>query len=266
MAKNQPKVVILCGGKGTRLKEETEFRPKHLVSIGGVPILLHIMKTYAHYGFKEFVLCLGYKKEMIKNYFLNFAEMNNDFSIDFSKKNNKGITYYGKETLRNWRITFVDTGEEVQTGARIYKVRDYIGKDSDFLLTYGDGVADINIKDLFYYHKKANKIGTVTGVHSASVFGLIEHSNGIVKTFREKPKIEDVISGGFFAFKSQIFDYIDPDDSCVFEDKPLKKLAKEGELSLYKHDGFWYCMDTQKHVNFLNDLCDSGRAPWQVWK
>ena len=193
------KVVILCGGKGTRLKEETEFRPKPLVRIGEMPIIWHIMKIYSYYGYKDFIVCLGYKGEMIREYFLNFEEMTNDFTLFLGTgKRSKKILHHHKRKPENWRITFVDTGQEAQTGTRVYRIRKFIQKGEDFFLTYGDGVADIDIKALYAHHKKMNKVLTVSGVHSLSVFGLIEHSKGLVKTFREKPKLEDVISGGFF--------------------------------------------------------------------
>lgn len=262
------KVVILCGGRGTRLNEETEFRPKPLVQIGNMPILWHIMKIYSHFGFRNFILCLGYKGGMIKDYFLNFQEMVHDFTLDFHIKNSskRSITYDSTSNLEDWKITFVDTGPEAQTGTRIYRIRDYINKNEDFLLTYGDGIADINIDRLLKYHRKMKKTVTVSGVHSLSVFGLIEEENGLVKTFREKPKIEDIISGGFFVCTKKVFNYLDNTESCIFEDKPMKSLAKKKELALYKHEGFWYCMDNQKHVDELNRMWLSGKPPWRIWK
>ena len=262
-----PKVVILCGGKGTRLRdlrEETEFSPKPLVPIGPMPVLWHIMKTYSHYGFKDFILCLGYKGEMIKDYFLNFEEMTNDFTLDLRSKN-KRVVYHKKESLENWRITFVDTGAEAQTGARVYRIRDFVKDDKEFLLTYSDGVADIDMRKLLSYHREKNKILTVSGVRTASAFGLIEHKNGLVKTFREKPKTQDVISGGVFVCKNAIFTYLEDDDRCVFEDKPMKRLAEQSQLALYQHEGFWSCMDTRKHVDELNRIWQTGKVPWRVW-
>lgn len=259
------KVVILCGGKGTRLREETEFRPKPLVKIGNMPILWHIMKTYSYYGYNDFILCLGYKGDMIKDYFLNFEEMTNDFTLSL-RSNTKKIVHHNTSHLEDWRITFVDTGQEAQTGARIARIKDYLPKNQPFFLTYGDGVSDIPIAKLMQFHKESRKIATVAGVHSISVFGLIEHNNGLVKTFREKPMLEDIISGGYFVANTSLFDYVQDRDDCVFEDKPLKQLVKDKELALYKHNGFWYCMDTQKHVEELNRIWQSGKAPWQVWK
>lgn len=263
-AGSKPKVVILCGGIGTRLKEETEFRPKPLVRIGTMPILWHIMKIYSHYGFNEFILCLGYKGEMIKNYFLNFEELSNDFSLNLRSKDEK-ITHRRAEALENWKITFVDTGQESQTGTRIHRIKEYVEDDDEFFLTYGDGVADINILELLKHHRKMNKSITVSGVHPISVFGLIEYKDGLVKTFREKPRIDDVISGGFFVCTPKIFKYLNDSDDCIFENKPLKTLAKKKELSLYRHEDFWYCMDTHKHVDELNKLWNSKKAPWKIW-
>lgn len=257
------KVVILCGGIGARLKEETEFRPKPLVKVGEMPVLWHVMKIYSHFGFKDFILCLGYKGEMIKEYFLNFEAMTNDFTLNLRKK--PRIKLYDKSPLEDWKITFVDTGQTAQTGARIMKIKKYIGTNKDFLLTYGDGVSNVDIKQLVAYHRKMNKTVTVTGVHSTSVFGLIEPKNGLVKTFREKPKLQDIISGGFFVCNSSVFQYLSDNDACVFEDKPLRTLAKNNDLALYQHGGFWYAMDTQKHVNHLNELWESGNPPWKIW-
>ncbi len=262
-----PKVVILCGGRGTRLKEETEFRPKPLVRVGGMPILWHIMKIYSHFGFRDFILCLGYKGEMIREYFLNFEEMTNNFTLDLRAKNRgkKRIIHHSKTPLEDWKITFVDTGQEAQTGARIYRIREHVDNDKDFFLTYGDGVADIDLHMLLAYHRTMKKPVTVTGVHSRSVFGLIEHERGLVRTFREKPKLVDVISGGFFVCTPEVFGYLNNEDSFIFEDKPLKTLARKKRLALFTHEGFWYCMDNQKHVDELNRLWFSGKAPWKIW-
>lgn len=258
------KVVILCGGKGTRLREETEFRPKPLIHIGDMPILWHIMKTYSFYGYNDFILCLGYKGEMIKKYFLYFEELTNDFTLHLRSQETR-ITHHNTGPLENWHITFVDTGQEAQTGARIAKIRKYIGSDDYFLLTYGDGVANINLDALIDHHKKMDKVLTVTGVHSMSVFGILKHKDGLVKSFREKPKIDDTISGGYFVCSNKVFDYLSEDDACIFEDKPMKRLAREQQLAMYQHDGFWYCMDTHKHYEELNAIWQKGEAPWKVW-
>lgn len=261
------KVVILCGGTGTRLREETEFRPKPLVKIGEMPILWHIMKIYSYYGYTDFILCLGYKGEMIKEYFLNFEELTNDFTLELRAREKNGIriAHHNNSHLEDWKITFVDTGQETQTGTRINRIHKYVKDEKEFFLTYGDGVADININNLLRHHKKMGKTATITGVHTMSVFGLLEYQNGLVKTFREKPKTDDMISGGFFVCTPKIFAYLNNSDTCIFEDKPLKTLARKKELALYKHEGFWYCMDTQKHVNELNKLWSLGKAPWKIW-
>jgi len=261
--KHKPKVVILCGGRGTRMEEETEVRPKPMVEIGGRPILWHIMKIYAHYGFDEFVLCLGYKGRLIKEYFLNYEAMNSDFTL---KLGSNDFVFYNRSREKNWQITFVDTGENAQTGARVKRIEKYIDGDL-FMLTYGDGVADIDIKKLFNFHIKHGKIGTVTGVHPSSRFGeLIIKSNQVIK-FGEKPQIkEGFINGGFFVFRREFFKYLKDDDNCFMEKEPLEKLAEDGELKVYLHEGFWQCMDTRRELDILNKLWASGSPPWKVWE
>jgi glucose-1-phosphate cytidylyltransferase len=261
------KCVILCGGKGTRMKEETEFKPKPMVNIGKMPILWHIMKIYAHYGVKEFILCLGYKGEIIKNYFLKHQELNNDFTLDFSSgRENATIIHGNPKNIDNWKITFMNTGEENMTGSRIAQIKDYIGEDEDFFLTYGDGLSDININDLYNFHKSNGKIATLAAVQPNSYFGVIEIENGLVKSFQEKPMLECIINGGFFVCNRKIFDYLDKDPSCVFEQEPLKKLAEDKELVPFIHKGFWFAMDTQKHAETLNKMLESGNAHWIVWE
>lgn len=257
------KVVILCGGKGTRLKEETEFRPKPMVEIGGKPILWHIMKIFANYGFCDFIICLGYKGNQIKQYFLNYEAMNSDFTINLGNFNK--IIFHNSHLEKDWSITLADTGEEAMTGARVKRIQKYVSEDN-FMLTYGDGVADINIQNLFNFHKNHGKIGTVTGVHPASRFGeMILDRNKVLK-FYEKPQImKDLISGGFFIFKREFFDYLDEQDSCVLEKDALEKLARDGELMLYPHNGFWQCVDTYRELELLNGLWKSENPPWKVW-
>ncbi len=255
------KVVILCGGMGTRLKEETEFRPKPLVHIGAFPILWHIMKHYSHYGFNDFVLCLGYKGEMIKEYFLNYGWMSNDFTLNLGK--GKGQLSNHTDNTENWNITFADTGDTTQTGGRIKKIEKHI-KEDNFLATYGDGVSNVDIKRLIGFHKEKNKIGTLTGVHPWSKYGTVHtDKNGIITKFTEKPMLKDVINGGFFVFKKDIFDYLD--NECMLEKEPFEKLAQEKQLTLFKHDGFWHCMDTYKDFQELNAIWEKGNAPWNIW-
>ncbi len=257
------KVVILCGGLGTRLRGETEFRPKPLVEIGNKPILWHIMKIYSHYGFKDFILCLGYKGEMIKEYFLNYTFRNNDFTIKLDV-NNKILLH--NKNYEGWTVTLVDTGQNAQTGARIKRIEKYITEDL-FMVTYGDGVANINIRHLVKFHKKHGKIGTVTGVHPSSRFGeLVIKSNQVIE-FSEKPQIrEGFINGGFFVFNKKFFQYLKDDDNCYLEREPLEKLAKDGQLYAYLHHGFWQCMDTQRELEILQQLWSSEKCPWKVWE
>lgn len=258
-----PKVVILCGGRGTRLREETEFIPKPLVRIGNMPILWHIMKIYSHYGFNDFILCLGYKGDLIKQFFIDFSWMANDFTINLSS--NKKNIIYNADNKADWNITFAYTGEDTETGGRIKKIEKYVGDDY-FLATYGDGVADINIKNLIKTHKEKDKIVTVTASHPTSRFGTLEiDANDIVTSFREKPITKDWVSSGFFVFKRKIFDYLDDNDGCILERKPFETLTKERQKSVYKHEGFYMGMDTYKEVKMLNDCWNSGKAPWKIW-
>lgn len=257
------KVVILCGGKGTRLREETEFRPKPMVKIGEKPILWHIMKIYAYYGFKDFVICLGYKGDMIKEYFLNYGIMNNDFTIDMANEGNLEI-YNNKET-EDWRITLADTGEDSQTGARVKKIEKYIDGDT-FMLTYGDGVARIDIKDLLQFHQNHGKTGTMTGVHPSSRFGEFSVENNKITRFSEKPQTTaDLINGGFFVFNTDFFDYLSEDEDCIMEQDPLENLATDGGLMLYHNKDFWQCVDTYRELEHLNEYWKGKNPPWKVW-
>jgi len=262
------KCVILCGGKGTRMKEETEFKPKPMVKIGKMPILLHIMKTYSHYGVKEFILCLGYKGEMIKDYFLNHREINNDFTLDLSTVGKKGLitTHCDKKELDNWKITFVDTGQENMTGSRIAQIKNYIGDDEDFFLTYGDGLSNVNINSLYQFHKAKGKVATLTAVQPNSYFGIIKAKDGIVENFQEKPVLEYLINGGFFVCNKKIFDYLDTDPSCILEQGALQELTQNKELASFIHVDFWFAMDTYKHTEELNKMIESGNTPWRVWE
>ena len=257
------KVVILCGGKGTRLREETEFRPKPMVKIGEKPILWHIMKIYAYYGFKDFVICLGYKGDMIKEYFLNYGIMNNDFTIDMANEGNLDI-YNNKET-EDWRVTLADTGEDSQTGARVKKIEKYIDGDT-FMLTYGDGVARIDIKDLLQFHQNHGKTGTMTGVHPSSRFGEFSVENNKITRFSEKPQTTaDLINGGFFVFNTDFFDYLSEDEDCIMEQDPLENLATDGGLMLYHNKDFWQCVDTYRELEHLNEYWKGKNPPWKVW-
>jgi len=259
----QPKVVILCGGLGTRLKEETEYKPKPMVEIGNRPILWHVMKIYAHYGFKDFVLCLGYKGELIKEYFFNYDILNNDFTIKLGQE--KKITMHNSLEESDWNVTLADTGNSTLKGARLKKIEKYI-PDDVFMVTYGDGVGNINIKKLLDFHKQHGKIATVTGVRPPSLFGELVVEDNRALIFAEKPQASaGLINGGFFVLNRKIFDYLTDDDSCDFEKGPLEKIAADGELMVYSHDGSWVCMDTYRDVVYLNKEWVSGKASWKVW-
>jgi glucose-1-phosphate cytidylyltransferase len=256
------KVVILCGGMGTRLREETEFKPKPLVEIGGKPILWHIMKIYAYYGFKNFVLCLGYKGEMIKNYFLNYEVMNNDLTLELGK--NK-MEYHNSPEEDGWRITLANTGNKALTGARVKKIEKYIENDK-FMLTYGDGVSNIDINELLKFHLSHSKIGTVTGVRPSSRFGELLIKKDMVEEFSEKPQVEEgYINGGFFVFQNEFFDYLNENDDCNLEREPLEKLTLDKELMVYKHKSFWHCMDTYRDTLLLNELWNLN-PEWKIWR
>ncbi|MBM3156773.1 MAG: glucose-1-phosphate cytidylyltransferase [Chloroflexi bacterium] len=256
------KVVILCGGRGMRLNEETEFRPKPLIPVGGRPILWHIMKTYAHYGFRDFVLCLGYRGDMIREYFLNYEAMSNDFTIRLGQR--YSISYDDAHSEQDFHVTLADTGLETMTGGRIKRVEKYIGGDT-FMVTYGDGVADIDIGALVDFHRQHGRLATLTAVHPFSRFGILTmDNNSAVLHFAEKPQVEEWVSAGFFVFNRGVFDYLSGDD-CFLEREPLERLAHEGQLMAYKHEGFFYAMDTYRDYKFLNEMWDSGRTPWKVW-
>jgi glucose-1-phosphate cytidylyltransferase len=256
-------VVILCGGLGTRLREETEFRPKPMVEVGGRPILWHVMKSYAHYGFSDFVLCLGYRGNAIKDYFLNYEAMNNDFTMCLGERSR--IHYHGQHDEQNFRVTLADTGIDSMTGGRIRRIEKYIDGDT-FLLTYGDGVSDVNICSVVEFHKSHGRIATVTTVPTVSRFGMVELAReGQVLKFTEKPKTDGWMSAGYFVLDRQVFDYLGSDD-CIFEREPLERLASDGELMAYRHKGFFYAMDTYREYQHLNELWNRDAAPWRVWQ
>ena len=255
------KVVIFCGGKGTRMREETEYRPKPLVNVGGKPIIWHIMKTYAYYGFNEFILCVGYKGDMIKDYFMNIDWRNNDFTIDI-KNGEKHVKYHTKEE-ENWKVTIVDTGLETQTAGRLKKVEKYIDSDT-FMLTYGDGLCDVNINELIKFHELKGTVATLSGIHPTTAFGVIEKSDGIAKSFKEKPQLQGTINGGYMVLDKKVFDYI-PNYDCMFEEEPLKALTNDNQLAVYDYNGFWMAIDTFKDVEKVNKMCEESNCPWKVW-
>ena len=258
--KNIP-VVILCGGMGTRLREETEYKPKPMVEIGGRPILWHIMKIYANYGFTDFILCLGYKGSVIKEYFLSYEMMCNDCTVHLGKKNR--ITCQSNHTEQDFNITLIDTGLHTMTGGRIKRIEQYITTDK-FMVTYGDGLADVNIRELIKFHTSHGKVATLTATQPPSRFGILDlAANGKVNRFREKVGAE-WINGGFFVFNRQVFDYLDIE--CVLEQKTMEKLAQDSQLMAFAHEGFWMGMDTYREYEMLNAMWDSGTAPWKIWE
>ena len=263
MKQNIP-VVMLCGGIGTRLQEETEFKPKPMVNIGNRPILWHIMKIYAYYGFTRFILCLGYKGELIKEYFYHYELMNNDVTITLGS--NSSFKVHNSHDENDWGITLCNTGLKALKGARLKKIEKYIDADQ-FMVTYGDGVADINIGELLNFHTSHGKIATVTGVRPKFLkFGElnIQEDQGI--RLSEKPKYAgNYVNGGFFVFNRVFFDYLEERDDCELETEALGKISKKGELMAYKHDNFWACMDTIRDAEYLNDLWNKNQADWKVW-
>jgi glucose-1-phosphate cytidylyltransferase len=257
------KVAILCGGLGTRLREETEFRPKPMVEVGRRPILWHIMKTYAHYGFSEFVLCLGYRGNVIKEYFLNYEAMNNDFSISLGSGNS--VEPHGAHEEQGFRVTLADTGPDTMTGGRIKRIQRYIDGDT-FMVTYGDGLADVNITKLLDFHRAHGKLATMTAVHPVSRFGVVGiDDRQQVQTFVEKPRTDGWINAGYFVFHRRVFDHLTGGDGCIMEREPMARLAADGQLMAYPHDGFFFAMDTYRDFEALNKMWDSGDVPWKVW-
>lgn len=255
-------IFILCGGLGTRIKEETDFRPKPMVPIGKHPILWHIMHLYRRFGFKNFILCTGFKSEVIKSYFLNYSSMHSDFTVDLKSNN---LTVHSTYHDEDWSVTIAYTGEETMTGARLKIAAErYLGDAEEAGVTYGDGLTNANLHDEYMFHKSHGKMGTLLGVNPPSRFGEIRLENETIVEFNEKPEFKEKwINGGFFFFKRKFFeDYLSKKSDCVLEKAPLAKLAQEEELCMYKHKGFWACMDTQRDRDELNVLWNTGSAPW----
>lgn len=257
------KVVLLAGGFGTRISEESHLKPKPMIEIGGQPILWHIMKSYSYYGFNEFVICAGYKQHVIKEYFAEYYLHRSDITFDFSKDN--------KVTIHNnvaepWKVTIVDTGLNTMTGGRIKRIKEYVG-DEPFLLTYGDGVCDVNIKELVKFHTDNRKLVTMTAIQPGGRFGTLEiDKSNCIERFAEKRKEDGGwINGGFMVVEPQIFDYIEGDNT-TFEREPLERISNEKQLQAYKYDGFWQCMDTLRDKLYLEELLEKGKAPWKVWE
>jgi glucose-1-phosphate cytidylyltransferase len=259
------KVVILCGGYGTRIRDVADNIPKPMIPIGGYPILWHIMKYYASYKHSEFVLCLGYKSHAIKEFFLNYEAFTRDFTIGLGR--HESIEFHNDHGEADWKVTLAETGLNAMTGARVKKVERYVSDQKNFMLTYGDGVGDIDIDRLIAFHESHGRILTVTGVRPPGRFGeLVSQEDGRVTEFNEKPQASGGrISGGFFVCRREIFDYLDSDDGLLFEDRPMRRLVQDGEMMVYQHDGFWQPMDTHREYQLLNGLYESGKAPWMIW-
>lgn len=255
------KVVILAGGLGTRITEESHLRPKPMIEIGGQPILWHIMKYYSEFGFDEFIICLGYKQYIVKEYFADYFLHTSDITFDLAKNRMEVHNNYSEK----WRVTLVDTGLHTMTGGRIKRVKDYIGNE-DFLLTYGDGLSNVDLKSLVEFHKSHGKIGTITTVNIGQAKGVMTiGADGVVQSFREKSETDgSIINGGFMVMSPKIFDYLDGDET-IFEQEPLMRLVKEKELMSFYHDGFWQCMDTQREKQKLESLWEDKKAPWKIW-
>ena len=256
------KVVILAGGFGTRISEESHLKPKPMVEIGEQPILWHIMKYYSQFGFHEFVICLGYKQYVVKEYFADYFLHTSDVTFDLANNRMEVHNNYSEP----WRVTLVDTGLHTMTGGRIKRIRDYIG-DEPFLLTYGDGVSNVDLNALVEFHKKHGKTATITGVNVGQRLGVLEvDADGAIREFREKSDDDGkIINGGFMVMNPEVFDYIEG-DSTVFEKEPLENLAKDGQLMVFRHDGFWKCMDTQRDKQQLEKMWMEGNAPWKIWE
>jgi glucose-1-phosphate cytidylyltransferase len=259
------KVVILCGGKGTRLREETEYRPKPMVPVGGRPILWHIMKTYAHHGHKEFVLCLGYKGDMIKEFFRNYMWNTSDTTLMLGEK--PAVQFHDSHDEADWQVTLAETGENAMTAYRIRQIRRYIPAGEPFLLTYGDGLATIDINATVSAHRAAGKVCTVSAVHPAGRFGALRlNDSGGVQMFSEKPQYEEAyVNGGYMVCEHRLFDYLPDDPGVMLESQPMDDLVRDGPLHACRHEGFWQPMDTWQEMQYLNRLWAENKAPWKVW-
>jgi glucose-1-phosphate cytidylyltransferase len=259
------KVAILCGGYGTRIRDVSEDIPKPMIPIGGLPILWHIMKYYSHWKYNQFVLCLGYKGQVIKDFFLNYESHTRDFTIKLGST--KSVEYHNEHAESDWQITLADTGLDAMTGARVKRIEKYMSKEENFMLTYGDGVGNIDLDKLVQFHLEHGKILTVTGVRPPGRFGeLMNDSEGKVLEFNEKPQASGGrISGGFFVCRKELFKYLDNRENLVFEQEPMRQLVRDGQMMVYEHDGFWQPMDTYRDYSLLKGLSERGEAPWKVW-
>lgn len=255
--------VILCGGLGTRLREETEFKPKPMVEIGTRPILWHIMKSYRHYGCRDFILCLGYRGDVIRDYFVNYHRRNSDFAVSLGCGSVRTLS---EDLGEDWNVTLAETGTKTLTGLRIKRALKYVPGET-FFATYGDGIANVDLTKLLAHHRKTGRLATVTAVHPSSRFGELACEGDMVQSFREKPQVtEGWINGGFFVFERTAFDHLNGDDDMSLEQGVLESLANRDELAVYRHPGFWQCMDTAREMQLLNEMWASGQAPWQEWQ
>lgn len=258
---NNMKVIILAGGYGTRISEESQFKPKPMIEIGGMPIIWHIMKEFSSYGYNDFVICAGYKQDYIKKWFRDYSLITSDVTFDFSNKNN--ITIHSKKT-EPWKVTVIDTGLSTQTGGRVKRVKDYVGNEP-FILTYGDAVSDLDINELVKFHKNHGKLATVSVYNFGQNKGVLEVKNGKVKAFREKSDLDgDLINIGYMVLEPEFFDYIDG-DSTILEKDPMARLIKDNQLMAFIHKGFWQCMDTLREKEKLENMWDGNNAPWKIW-
>lgn len=258
------KVVILCGGLGTRIRDVSEHIPKPMITVGELPILWHIMKYYSYWGHNKFILCLGYKGQVIKDYFLNYEAHTRDFTLKLGAT--PSVVFHNSHAETNWEVTFAETGLDAMTGTRVKRVQKYVNEET-FMLTYGDGVGNINIENLLKFHYSHGKILTVTGVRPPGRFGeIVSDPSGRITEFNEKPQASGgLISGGFFVCQYKLFQYLENIEKLVFEEKPMRQLVQDGEMMVYPHEGFWQPMDTYRDYTYLNGLVSKGTAPWVVW-
>lgn len=259
------KVAIFCGGRGTRFREVSDVIPKPMAPIGSRPILWHIMKIYSAWGYNEFVLLLGYKGDYIREFFLNFAAYTTDVTVDLNRNGADRLTFHGK-TAEPWRVTLVDTGEDAMTGARLWRARQYLEPEGSFCATYGDGVGNIDLGALIRFHKSHGKVGTLTGVHPPGRFGELVVKDSVISKFNEKPEFSGgYLNGGFFVFNAAVFErYLNEREDLILEQEPLQRMAADGQLMMYQHDGFWHHMDTPYEFDVLNNIWKTGKAPWRV--
>lgn len=256
------KAVLLAGGLGTRMREETEFRPKPMVEVGGRPVLWHIMKILSTHGIKDFIIAAGYKSEFIKNYFFNYGATNTDFTLTLGKRDS--IVFHDRHDEDDWTVSVVDTGSDTMTGGRIKRVRDFIG-DETFFCTYGDGIADVDVSSLLKFHESHGLAATMTVTQPYSRFGVVDmDESGVIGRFREKPRMDDWVNIGYLVLKPEVIDLID-DDGSIFEQEPLHQLADQSQIAAFKHSGFWQPMDTQRELQQLNEIWSRGDAPWRIW-